>query len=646
MSRPGSADAGKDWYECINWLTRCGVLGADHKANGPDATAFDLAYVLQDGVLLCNLLNIMHPGSIDVKHVNQKPQLVQFLCLRNIKMFLTVCSNVFGLSESELFEPAMLFDLSNFHRVLCTLSALSNCSRFRRNSIYGFSIGHVKSQENINSSYEEIYQRIRLHDYDDADCRIKTCIFEEGEYSTFYSYPQSEKIYQNVCGLHLSPPPFIMQSDAGGKKRDYVIQELVDTERNYMEFLNSLLKHFARPLSSLLRPEDSARIFFGLKELSEIHAGFHSQLCKTRNSAVIAQIFLDWKKKFLIYGDYCANLTTAQNTLQETCARNEVINQEVIRCQIEANNNKFKLCDILPVPIQRLLKYQLLLDKLIKETPCEWVEDYQVLMKAQEAMIDIIQYTNEVKCDSDTLDIIKDIQASIMAWDAPEDMQLKNFGRLLRDGELKVKPQGDLRIKTRYVFVFEQMMLICKPGKADQYRYRETLWLNDYKLEYHTNKIIRHSLSKSSRRPYEWLLVHKQTCTMYTLYARTEEQKQIWIKTLQKAMDNINPEACRNTNHKFKFTTFDTPNSCLRCDKFLKGLILQGYKCEMCHLAVHKHCIADAGHCMPKPLSPTSSSPTLSSPTLSSPTLSSPILPSPTLPLPPRPNVARYSYLT
>lgn len=115
----------------------------------------------------------------------------------------------------------------------------------------------------------------------------------------------------------------------GGEKRDYVIQELVETERNYSEVLSSLLRHFARPLSSLLRPEDSVRIFFGIKELSEIHVGFHSQLRKARSGAALAQVFLDWREKFLIYGDYCTNLTLAQNTLQEVCA-NEVVNQEVI----------------------------------------------------------------------------------------------------------------------------------------------------------------------------------------------------------------------------------------------------------------------------------------------------------------------------
>ncbi|XP_043577928.1 protein vav isoform X2 [Bombus pyrosoma] len=586
-------DNGSGWHECVKWLTRCGALRADHKANWPEATAVDLAYTLRDGVLLCNLLNTVDPGCIDMKDVNQKPQMAQFLCLRNIKVFLSACSTTFGLSDSELFEPSMLFDLSDFLRVLRTLSALSNCPRLRRKGIPGFSIGHGRSQEDI------------YKDLQSAGAGPTTGV------GTFTMKPKSmdvdeSQVYQELLcfssnSQHDWPSTEKDGAISGGEKRDYVIQELVETERNYSDVLNSLLKHFARPLSSLLRPEDSARIFFGIKELAEIHAGFHSQLRKARTGAALAQVFLDWREKFLIYGDYCANLTLAQNTLQEACARYELVNQEVIRCQQEANNGKFKLRDILSVPMQRVLKYHLLLDKLVEETPCDWLEDRRHLGKAREVMVDIAQYINEVKRDSDTLDIIRDIQASIIDWDVPEDAQLKDFGRLLRDGELKVKAHGDQRVKARYAFIFEQVVLICKAGRGEQYCYRETLRLDDYRLEDHTG---RRTLGRDSRWSYQWLLVHKQEYTAYTLYARTEEQKQMWIKALQDAMDNVNPAACRNTNHKFKLTTFDTPRSCQRCGKFLKGRIFQGYRCEVCRYAVHKQCIAHSGRCMPVPPPP------------------------------------------
>jgi hypothetical protein len=56
-------------------------------------------------------------------------RLLQFLCIQNIKLFLDTCKNYFGLKESDLFEPGMLYDLSNFHKVLNTLSKLSQCRK-------------------------------------------------------------------------------------------------------------------------------------------------------------------------------------------------------------------------------------------------------------------------------------------------------------------------------------------------------------------------------------------------------------------------------------------------------------------------------------------------------------------------------------
>lgn len=71
------ASGSESWKECADWLTRCDVLRQDHKANWPEASCSDLAYTLRDGVLLCNLLNTLDQGCIDMKDVNQKPQLAQ-----------------------------------------------------------------------------------------------------------------------------------------------------------------------------------------------------------------------------------------------------------------------------------------------------------------------------------------------------------------------------------------------------------------------------------------------------------------------------------------------------------------------------------------------------------------------------------------
>lgn len=58
--------------------------------------------------------------------------LSQFLCCQNIKLFLDTCKAHYGIKDSDLFEPTMLYDLTNFHRVLITLAKLSQCRKVQQ----------------------------------------------------------------------------------------------------------------------------------------------------------------------------------------------------------------------------------------------------------------------------------------------------------------------------------------------------------------------------------------------------------------------------------------------------------------------------------------------------------------------------------
>jgi len=88
--------------------------------------------------------------------------------------------------------------------------------------------------------------------------------------------------------------------------------------------------------------------YISSQELSEIHAGFLSDLtrviaaspnsngssfsgyaCNTSASKTLGDVFLHWKSRFVIYGDYCANLTKAQDLIDELCAKNDNLCAEV-----------------------------------------------------------------------------------------------------------------------------------------------------------------------------------------------------------------------------------------------------------------------------------------------------------------------------
>ncbi|KAK3761315.1 hypothetical protein RRG08_012800 [Elysia crispata] len=117
--------AAEEWRQCAEWLVRCQILPYDHKATRSDATAFDLAQALRDGVLLCHLLNTLKPSCIDMKDFSQRPQMSQFLCMKNIRTFLQTCTSTFGIKQADLFTPNDLFDVKDFRKVLDTLSKVS-----------------------------------------------------------------------------------------------------------------------------------------------------------------------------------------------------------------------------------------------------------------------------------------------------------------------------------------------------------------------------------------------------------------------------------------------------------------------------------------------------------------------------------------
>ncbi|ENN72651.1 hypothetical protein YQE_10749, partial [Dendroctonus ponderosae] len=476
------------WKECVHWLTRWEIIRPDHKLNWESAHIADLAALLRDGVILCKLLCKIDPGCIDIKDVNLKPIMAQFLCLRNISIFIKACKNSFGLSPADLFEESMLFELTNFHKVLCTLSKLSKTEKAESSGILqpsaprGLDIGSsIVTDSGVTS--EEIYQDL------------------------LQSQPQ--------------------------EKRDFVIKELLDTEKNYVDVLNKLKVSFMTPLQSQMKPEHHSQVFYKIKELYEVHSGFLLEMVKirTNNNVKLGQLFQNFKEKFLIYGGYCANLTKATSLLQELCDEDENFNQTIISYEKEVNNGRFKLRDVLSVPMQRILKYHLLLEKLIELTDKNH-DEYSELKTAWESMLDVARYINEAHRDVEHLNVINNLQETILEWEHDPDMRLSDYGKLRKDTELKIKAHDDQKTRNRYVFIFDKCILICKQLKGNQFAYRDILNIMEYHVEEIHNRAI---LNNQGRRSYSFLLVKHAQEMAYTIYVRTLELKDQVIKAIAEA---------------------------------------------------------------------------------------------------------------
>ena len=109
------------------------------------------------------------------------------------------------------------------------------------------------------------------------------------------------------------------------EKRDFILKELLETESNYVEVLSMLRKHFIRPIVSI-KEADKKIIFMNIKELGESHGGFHKEILDAvtgKSRKRVGEVFLEYKERFLKYGEYCAHLTRATHLLETLTSKED-----------------------------------------------------------------------------------------------------------------------------------------------------------------------------------------------------------------------------------------------------------------------------------------------------------------------------------
>lgn len=150
-------------------------------------------------------------------------------------------------------------------------------------------------------------------------------------------------------------------------------------------------------------------------------------------------------------------------------------------------------------------------------------------------MVDVAQYTNEVKRDSEHLAVIQKVKESILDLNLPNGNDLEQYGHLLLDGDLNIKAHEDQKTKHRYAFIFEKLMILVKNTNTKvgegQYTFREAHNLIDYRVE-----PCAPTRRRDPRFKYQLLLARKSQSTAFTLYMKTEAERNKWTKALHEAL--------------------------------------------------------------------------------------------------------------
>uniref|UniRef100_A0A672IWD0 Vav 2 guanine nucleotide exchange factor n=1 Tax=Salarias fasciatus TaxID=181472 RepID=A0A672IWD0_SALFA len=556
----------EEWRQCGRWLIDCKVLPPNHRVVWPSAAVFDLAQALRDGVLLCQMLHNLSPGSVDLKEINFRPQMSQFLCLKNIRTFLKVCHDKFGLRNSELFDPFDLFDVRDFGKVISALSRISHHSIAQIKGIRPFpSEDTALNEDDVYRSLEELADE---HDLGEDD--IYDCVPCEDD---------GDDIYEDIIKVEVRQPMKMGMTE--DDKRNCCLVEIQETEAKYYKTLEDIEKNYMIPLKQVLSPQDMEAIFVNLEDVIRVHFALLRaiDLNMMSGGSGLGKIFLEFKERLLIYGQYCSHMENAQKTLDELIATREDVKIKVEECTMKVQEGKFKLQDLLVVPMQRVLKYHLLLKELLSHSADR--PERQQLKEALEAMQDLAMYINEVKRDNETLKKISEFQSSI------ENLQVKleEYGRPKIDGELKVCSIVNRTKQDRYIFLFDKVVIVCK-RKGYSYELKEIIELQSYKMS--DDPMNNRDMKKWS---YGFYLIHLQGKQGFQFFCKTEETKRKWMEQFEMAMSNIKPERATANQHNFQMHTFDKNTNCRACKMLLRGIFYQGYYCSRCGTGAHKECL-------------------------------------------------------
>ncbi|XP_062279491.1 guanine nucleotide exchange factor DBS isoform X1 [Scomber scombrus] len=321
-------------------------------------------------------------------------------------------------------------------------------------------------------------------------------------------------------------------------RRRHIMTELIETERLYVEELQSIMEgYFAEldnsELSHLIPPslENKRDVLFGnLPQIYEFHN--RTFLRELENCAekpeLVGTCFLKRKEELQVYEKYCQNKPRSE-VLWRQCG-DSLFFQE---CQKKLDH-KLSLDAYLLKPVQRITKYQLMLKEMLK---CSKGEGTAELEEALATMLDIIKSVNDSMH-----------QIAITGFEG----NLSELGKLLMQGSFnvwtdhkkghsKVKDLARFKPMQRHLFLYDKTLLFCKKRdettdgheKTPSYSFKHSLKMSAVG--------ITENVKGDSKKFEVWYNGREE---VYIIQAPSMDVKNMWVSEIRKVLTG-QLEACR-----------------------------------------------------------------------------------------------------
>ncbi|KAM3873274.1 rho guanine nucleotide exchange factor 1 [Diretmus argenteus] len=242
-------------------------------------------------------------------------------------------------------------------------------------------------------------------------------------------FPQVEELDPRALELEQEPPNWRDSADYDAMsslskketKRQEVINELFATEHAHVRMLSVLQTVFSKPLEreEILTTTELATIFPNLDEIIDMHYTFYENLKKLRleNGFIVKSIGPtllnrfggpegEWFQK--LTARFCSHQSWALDQIKSRQKKEPRFNAFIQEAESKPQCRRLQLKDIIPIEMQRLTKYPLLLENIAKST--EDPTEKESIQQSAECCRKILNHVNEEVKVMENLLTLKDYQ--------------------------------------------------------------------------------------------------------------------------------------------------------------------------------------------------------------------------------------------
>ncbi|XP_045439438.1 rho guanine nucleotide exchange factor 6 isoform X1 [Pipistrellus kuhlii] len=475
--------------QIVTWLISLGVLDSPKKTIC-DPEEF-LKSSLKNGVVLCKLINRLRPGSVEKYCLD--PQ-TEADCINNINDFLKGCATL----QVEVFDPDDLYSGVNFSKVLSTLLAVNKATEDqlserpcgRSSSLSAANSSQTNPQGAVSSTAPRLQRQSKAVEMSEngshqlivkarfnfkqtnedelsvckGDIIYVTRVEEggwwEGTLNGRTGWFPSNYVREIKSTERPLSPKAIKGFETTPLTKNYysvVLQNIIDTEKDYAKELQSLLVTYLRPLQS--NNNLSTVEFTSLLGNFEEVCTFQQTLCQAleecskfpENQHKVGGCLLNLMPHFKsMYLAYCANHPSAVNVLTQHSDELE----QFMENQGASSPGILILTTSLSKPFMRLEKYVTLLQELERHME-DTHPDHQDVLKAIVAFKTLMGQCQDLRKRKQLeLQILSE---PIQAWEGED---IKTLGNVIFMSQVMLQYGTCEEKEERYLMLFSNVLIM------------------------------------------------------------------------------------------------------------------------------------------------------------------------------------------